>query len=165
MASADPRRARFESLYVLVRDPLLRYFARRAPVDAVEDLLADTFLVLWRRLDDVPGGGELPWSYGVARRILANRRRSASLAARMVAPFGITLDPRAPDERYGADPTLAAAIARLAPLDAEIVRLWAWEELAPREIAAALELSANAVSIRLTRAKARLRELLAEAPR
>ena len=34
--------------------------------------------------------------------------------------------------------------------------LWAWEELAPREIATVTGLTANAVSIRLHRAKKRL---------
>jgi RNA polymerase sigma-70 factor (ECF subfamily) len=38
--------------------------------------LAETFLVAWRRLDDVPDD-PLPWLYRVARRVLANQRRSA----------------------------------------------------------------------------------------
>ena len=42
--------------------------------------------------------------------------------------------------------------------------LWAWEELAPREIALVLGVTPNAVSIRLHRAKGRLRELLAVEP-
>jgi RNA polymerase sigma-70 factor (ECF subfamily) len=34
------------------------------------DVVAETFLVAWRRLDDVPAD-PLPWLYGVARRVLA----------------------------------------------------------------------------------------------
>ncbi len=42
--------------------------------------MAETFLVAWRRLDDVPADA-LPWLYGVARRVLANERRSAGRRA------------------------------------------------------------------------------------
>lgn len=41
-----------------------------------------------------------------------------------------------------------------------MLRLWAWEQLPPREIAVALGISPNAASIRLHRAKKRLRQLL-----
>ena len=49
-----------------------------------------------------------------------------------------------------------AALGDLHALDREVVLLWAWEELAPREIAAVTGMTANAVSIRLHRAKKRL---------
>jgi RNA polymerase sigma-70 factor (ECF subfamily) len=51
---------------------------------------------------------------------------------------------------------LHAALDALGALDREVVRLWAWEGLAPRQIAEATGLTSNAVSIRLHRAKARL---------
>ena len=40
------------------------------------------------------------------------------------------------------------------------MRLWAWERLTPSEIATVLEITPNAVSIRLHRAKDKLRRLL-----
>lgn len=44
------------------------------PKDAA-DAVAETFLVAWRRLPEVPSGEEArPWLYGVARRTLANQR-------------------------------------------------------------------------------------------
>jgi RNA polymerase sigma-70 factor, ECF subfamily len=52
------------------------YALRRASPDAAQDVVADTFLVVWRRLEDVPADA-LPWLYGIARRVLANQRRSA----------------------------------------------------------------------------------------
>jgi DNA-directed RNA polymerase specialized sigma24 family protein len=59
------------------------------------------------------------------------------------------------------DPDLDLALGRLSPDDRELVRLWAWERLAPSEIAAVLDITANAASIRLHRAKARLADHLA----
>jgi len=60
------------------------------------------------------------------------------------------------------DPELAEALASLPEADQEILRLWAWEQLEPREIALVLETSPNAVSSRLSRAK---RKLAAALPR
>jgi RNA polymerase sigma-70 factor (ECF subfamily) len=55
---------------------------------------------------------------------------------------------------------VAEAMARLRPDEAELLRLWAWEQLGPAEIAAVLDLTPNAVSIRLHRAREKLREIL-----
>jgi len=44
--------------------------------------------------------------------------------------------------------------------DQELLRLWAWEELTPGQIAAVLGTTPNAVSIRLHRARGRLANLL-----
>jgi RNA polymerase sigma-70 factor (ECF subfamily) len=152
---------RFEELYTVARDPLVRYLARRASPDAVEDLFAEVMTVAWRRIADIPQGVELPWLYGTARRILANHRRSGSRFGRLVeklALHGRAGDPVGLPPR--GDPDLADALALLSAADAEILRLWAWEELAPAEIAVALGITPNAASIRLHRAKGRLRERL-----
>lgn len=42
-------------------------------------------LVLWRRADDIPGDAPLPWCYAVARRCLANHRRSAQRRLRLLS--------------------------------------------------------------------------------
>lgn len=158
--------ARFERLYAVARDPLARYLARRAALDAVEDLFAEVMTIAWRRLDDVPPDGELPWLYGVARRVLANHRRAHGRFGRLLER--VTLHAPGADPGMapvGPDPDLADALSRLSATDAEVLRLWAWEELAPSEIAATLGITPNAASIRLHRAKGRLREQLDPAPR
>lgn len=155
------RDARFDEVYARVRDPLARYLARRCAPDAVEDLFQEVMTVAWRRLGDLPAGDEVPWILGVARRTLANHRRGNGRLARLLER--LRMDHGAAGRGTpppGADPDLAAALAGLRPEDAEILRLWAWDELAPREIAVALGISANAASIRLFRAKARLRAAL-----
>lgn len=163
MTANDPpgRRARFEALVEVVYEPLQRYARRRCDPHAADDVVADALLVLWRRLDDVPDGAELPWCYRVAANCLANHRRGAQRSARLVGRIS-ALDPPVEVDRHAAppDPLLHAALATLAPADQEVLRLWAWEGLAPAEIALVLEVSANAVSIRLHRAKARLGEAL-----
>jgi RNA polymerase sigma-70 factor (ECF subfamily) len=166
----DPRRRareeRFERLFAACRDPLARYLARRAEPDSVEDLFAEVMTVAWRRLDEVPVDAELPWLYGVGRRVLANHRRAGSRFGRLMERITFA-ERREEAVRLGPvrDAALEEAIARLPAGDREVLRLWAWEDLSPAEIAAVLGISANAASIRLHRAKRRLADTLETDPR
>jgi len=153
--SEAEREVRFQRLAHDVGEPLRRYVVRRAPAALVDDVLADAFLVLWRRLDDVPTDDPLPWSFAVARRCLANAQRTARRQLSLIERVG-RVDPPLPIPEPDEHPEVLAALASLPPLDREVVTLWAWEELAPREIAMVTGLTANAVSIRLHRAKKRL---------
>jgi RNA polymerase sigma-70 factor (ECF subfamily) len=157
----DARRTRFEALVGDVAEPVRRFLARRADPDTADDVLADTLLVLWRRLDDVPEGDEaLPWTYAVARNALANAERGRRRQRRLAHRITVTDPPReaAPPEPE-ADDRVTAALARMRPDEAELLRLWAWEQLGPTEIAAVLDLTPNAVSIRLHRARGRFKEI------
>ena len=150
--------AQFTALAREVELPLRRYVARRVPADAVDDVLAEVLLVLWRRRGDAPTDDPLPWSYAVARGCLANNRRSAQRQLRLVERIGRAQRPAT--DGPGADEPdhteVHAALGRLRELDREVVRLWAWEGLAPREIAVVTGLTPNAVSIRLHKAKKQL---------
>lgn len=150
---------RFADLVARVGEPARRYVSRRVSADQVDDVLADVFLVLWRRLDDVPVDEPLPWTYGVARNCLNNSRRATRRRLELLDKVTRLDRPRtyAPSETYD---EVHDALARLSDLDRELVQLWAWEGLQPGEIAAALDMTANAVSIRLTRARQKLRDLL-----
>lgn len=156
----DGRHARFEALVAEVADPLRRFLARRTDPTTADDVLADALLVCWRRLDEVPEAA-LPWTYGVARLCLANAERGQRRQQRVAAKVAVVDPPGevAPDPRDG-DERVAEAMALLRPEDAELLRLWAWEQLAPGEIAAVLDITANAASIRLHRAREKFRDAL-----
>lgn len=167
--SRQRQRARFERLAHVVVEPLHRYLLRRTSADMADDILAEAMLVLWRRIDDVPGLGSapgslpdpddvLPWCYGVARGCLANARRADGRRLRLVERLIRTQEQLPAGVADHSD--LHAALAALGALDREVVRLWAWEGLAPRQIAEATGLTSNAVSIRLHRAKKKLAEQL-----
>lgn len=163
--STDPERVRrFETIAAQVYEPLQRYLRRRARADDAADVFSESMLTVWRRLDDVPHDDALPWCYGVARRCLANHRRGTKRRQRLTEKVVAHRPPVAGGDPQGnvdqLDPLLDAAIAELSDAEREIVHLWAWEQLEPREIAVALDTSANAVSVALTRAKRKLaREL------
>lgn len=166
MSTDSVRVARFETVAAAVYEPLQRYLGRRAaPADAA-DVLSDTLTTVWRRLESVPTDDPLPWCYGVARRALANHRRGDHRRERLQgrlkvvggADTATSADPQ--DLVDQSDPELAAAIQHLTESEREVVRLWAWERLEPREIADVLELTPNAVSVALSRAKRKLAEEL-----
>lgn len=160
----DPR-GQFHFVYDASYRYVLAYALRRTPNEAsAHDVVAETFLVAWRRLPDVPGGEEtLPWLYAVARRVLANQRRGEVRQNRLVQRVGES----APIEGTGGVEQLAMAaetqretIAALRLLDTddqELLCLVAWEGLSHRQIAGMVECSENAVAIRVHRARTRLR--------
>lgn len=151
------RRAEFERIAADIYEPLQRYLRRRCSPDDADEVLNDTLLTIWRRLDDVPSGRELPWTYGVARRCLANHRRGTVRRLRLKEKAaGAAAHGNNDDWTSEADAALHEAMGRLREDDREVVRLWAWERLEPREIAEVLGTSANAASVRLTKIRRRL---------
>ncbi len=159
--SGDVRRERFEALAPALVEPLRRYLARRTDPATADDVLAETLLVCWRRLDDVPEEA-LPWAYGVARNCLANAQRGVRRQERLAAKIAVVDPPTSTTDGPGEsrDIDLDDALATLREDEQELVRLWAWEQLTPAEIAAVLAITPNAASIRLHRAREKLKEVL-----
>jgi RNA polymerase sigma factor (sigma-70 family) len=148
--------ARFNALFARHYPAVFGYAARRVGWDDAGDATAEVFTVAWRRLGRVPAEPEtLPWLYGVARKVVANQERAARRRLRLE-----TKAAAAPDEAVAAPGTAAldveAALLRLGTADREVLRLAAWEELQPAEIAAVLGCSANTAAVRLHRARQRL---------
>jgi len=163
-SAAEARRRRFEEVYAANHAAITGYVLRRTenPDDAA-DVIAETFLACWRRLGDVPGGGDARlWLYGVARRVLANHhrgdRRRTALADRLRADLAAAYRAR---EYSGELAGITAAFRSLPAADRELLALAAWEGLTTGQIAAVLGCSDNAVRIRRHRARRRFTALLA----
>lgn len=153
------RQARFEAVYAAYRAPVLGYALRRTlSADDAADILAETFLVAWRKLDQVPSGPDARlWLFGVARNALANHyrgeRRRSALATRLGTELAQSY---LPPEYDGEAAAIAAALRRLPEDQREVLTLNAWEGLDYGEMAAVLGCSRNAVRIRIHRARTRL---------
>lgn len=150
---------RFERLWSEHSTAVLRYALRRVSPSQVDDVVAETFVVVWRRLAEVPDPA-LPWLLGVARGVAANHVRSQNrqnaLAVRIASqPTWETTTP-SPE---GLD-MVVAALDQLSEDDRELLTLIAWDGLEPREAAQALGCSPATLRVRLHRARARLRESL-----
>jgi RNA polymerase sigma-70 factor (ECF subfamily) len=159
----------FRSAYRSHYRSVLAYALRRTAVRVdAEDVAAETFVVAWRRVGKLPTTepDQLIWLYGVARRTLANHHRARGRAARLDALL-VTVDPT---DVPGADDGVVdhsdlkvaiEALSELSSKDQEVLLLALWEDLSTREIANVMDLSKPNVSLRLHRAKRRLRDRFA----
>lgn len=156
----------FRCFYTEHRSSVWTYCARRLPPDEVMDAVADVFLVVWRRADDVPEGDAARlWMYGIARNVVRNRRRSAHRRRRLTERLKANHNSEfAPVHTSGSelDPAVRAALGQLSGRDRELVLLRAWEDLTLADIAAVTGLSVRAVESRLARARKKLASLLAD---
>jgi RNA polymerase sigma factor (sigma-70 family) len=138
---------------------------RTGSIDAADDLVSIVFLEAWRRRGEVElvDGNALPWLYGIARRTIQHRWRTAvrhRRALERLAPASAMPDHaeevagRLDDERHLA--RLRAALERLRPPDRDVLLLCVWQGLTYAEAAVALGVPVGTVRSRLSRARSRL---------
>ena len=155
----DDREAGFEATFNATYEAIAGYALRRcsSPHDAA-DVVAETFAIAWRRVDEMPTGDAARlWLYGVARRVLANHRRgerqrrlrTTELGDEVAAVIGDPLDAS----------IIATAFRELSDDDREILGLVAWEGLDRDAIATVLGCSRGTVRVRLHRARTRFSRL------
>ena len=133
------------------------YVRRRSDAQSADDVVADVFVVAWRRLDDVPED-PLPWLLGVARRTLANSRRSTARDLALKARIAFEQSSHVVQER---DDAVLRALGVLREPDREALLLVGWEGLEPARAAVVLGVRANTFSARLYRARRRFARALA----
>jgi len=149
---------RFEALYREYYDRVLGYALRRAAWEVAHDVVAETFTVAWRRRERLPKD-PLPWLLVIARKTLANQRRSArrqqSLLTELKSQEIVHLAPDAsmPALTLG---EVVEALNRIPEPDRELLRLIAWDGLTPSEAAKILGQPGPACRVRLHRARRRL---------
>jgi RNA polymerase sigma factor (sigma-70 family) len=161
--------ARFGEIFDRHFADIDRYLARRVGQAIAADLAADTFVIAFRgRARYDPSAADArAWLFGIAANLTrrhwrSERRRLRAYSRTGVDPIG-WLDTDEIDHRVdalSAGPTLAGALAALSRSDREILLLFAWAELSYDEIAVALAIPVGTVRSRLSRARARVRELL-----
>jgi RNA polymerase sigma-70 factor, ECF subfamily len=160
------RQRRFESLYDAHRLNVLAYCTRRVSAADASDACSETFLVAWRRLDDVPIPPKtLPYLYGIAANVIANQRRTLHRRVRLHEKLGaLGVEPPAEPSvvllQKATDRQVVAAVRRLKPVDREIVMLYAWEDLPREVIADMMQMSRAAIDQRIHRAYERLARVL-----
>jgi RNA polymerase sigma-70 factor, ECF subfamily len=157
------RRERFDAVFSAHYAAVLRYAVRRVGETSAPEVVAETFLVAWRRLPEVPDNA-LPWLYATARRVAANERRRRARASRLA--HRVEADRAHDAVRDVAETVTQRAwvlelLEQLPDRDREVLLLTEWEQLCPDDAARALGCSAAAYRVRLHRARRRFRELVA----
>jgi len=154
--------SKFADLYRRYQRHIHAYCARRTEPHLVDDAVAETFLVAWRKIEQMPVGDQiLPWLYGVARLELAHQWRHAARRRRLVERLqgGARVDVPSADVyilRSVEYDLVAKAASRLRRIDQEVLRLTLWEELSYVDAATVLAISPEAVKQRLFRARQNL---------
>ena len=145
---------RFESIFEVHHRRVFGYALRRtASVPDAEDVVSETFAIACRRVADLPPiDRALPWLLAVARLVAANQNRSARRWRGLLDR--LHSEPR-PRPMPAAETPASEALSRLGSDDQELLRLLAWDELSQAEAGEVLGISANAVAIRMHRARRR----------
>jgi len=150
----------FSAIYREHQTPIAKFLARRVDFVEVEDLCSEVFEIAWTKRADAVQGYELPWLYRIAGFAVANARRRANTRNRFIASLSPADHAPSAESIAVADIALAQAWAKLAAGERAMLALVAFEGLRVDEAAATLGITANAASIRLHRARAKLAELL-----
>ncbi len=157
-------RERITELFALHSTAVRQYAGRRvSPGVDPDDVVAEVFAVAWRRLDQVPQGPEaLPYLFAIGRRVVANAERSARRRHRLAQAVEAAVPPGDDGPGDGRAEQVRQAMAQLRPKDREALTLVVRDGLSHAEAAQVLDCSTGALSVRLSRARARLRALLTD---
>jgi RNA polymerase sigma-70 factor (ECF subfamily) len=159
-ARPSPDIVRFERLwrahYAAVHSHAVRRVGSRA-----DEVVAEVFLVAWRRLDDLPRD-ELPWLLAASRHVIGTLWRTDDRRSRLQGRLEQQPPPVNGDSAGDLDAGLASALGQLGEIDRELLLLVYWEGLKPSRAAKALALSPAGARTRLWRARRKLRQTMLE---
>lgn len=159
----DHREDIFNALYD-THHAAVRAYAWRRDAALADDIVAETFLVAWRRLEDISFDEALPWLLAVARHTHLNIRRGERRRCRREASVAGPTDATvAGSDASGSGDRVLRLLSHLSDSDQEVLRLVAWEGLDRPAIARVLGCSRATVALRLHRARRRFQALWAEA--
>ena len=152
-----PTDAEFRKLYERTSTRVYGYVRRYCQAADCADVIAEVYLVAWRRFDQLPVD-PVPWLFGTARKVLANLWRSRDRRARLDAELCGLYELATPDVANQAvdRADLLQALAALEPDDREILLLTGWDGLDSSAAGKVLGVSAVAARARLSRARRRL---------
>ena len=156
--------AAYRELFQATYDDLVCFVERRIDPAVADDVVAEVFLTAWRRFADVPAARDeaRAWLFTVAHNLLRNRRRSElrqhGLALRIMREPGTAAGAEA--DGVAARVDLTRAWQRLPVDDQQVLTLTVFEGLTGPQAAGVLGISRSAFSLRLLRARRRLRHRL-----
>jgi len=150
----------FVALYSQHYRALHDYASLRCPAADIDDVLADTFAVAWRRFAHIPAGMERAWLFGVVKNVLHSRHRASrridALHTRLSAFETLNpIDPGMQSVPIDTREQLGGAFNTLSDADRDILVLAAWFDMSGPQLALALGISTNAATVRLHRARTR----------
>ena len=156
---------RFTSIYDAHHRQVYAYAVTRAGRAHADDVVADTFLVAWRRVRDIPAA-PLPWLLGVARNVAREQYRDEARQAAVAAELRAWVREAEDDvaEHVTDRAAVLVALAGLGEDDREVLTLTAWHGLTARAAAQVVGCSTATFFVRLHRARKRLQAAMTVTP-
>lgn len=152
----------YEDHYLAVR----QFSSWQCEPSELDDVVADVFLVAWRRFSELEAEWARPWLFGVAKNVLRSRQRSVRRASAFVNQL-VALRPAAATDLDAGELSIddveliKAGLKALPADDQEILILSTWYEMTAAELAVALSITKNNATVRLHRARTRFRTIIA----
>lgn len=163
---SDAQETEFSELFRQMHTELRTYLVRRMDLDLVDDVIAETFLVVWRRWADIPLdlSGRRAWVYGILRNKILQATDTLNRQLRLTHRAASVLDAEAaldPDDLEALHEA-RRLLSLLPPAERDALSLMVVAGLSSTETAAALGCSVSSVTTRVARARKRLRQILTE---
>lgn len=168
--SSGDRAPAFTALYRKHYNAVRRFASWRCEPADLDDVVADVFLVAWRRFDELDTSWVRAWLFGTVKKVLSDHRRSRAQRARYVDHL-VALRPAEHTNLDTGDlsvedlDVLKAGLRKVSEEDQEVLVLSAWYEMTAAEIAVAVSITKNNATVRLHRARTRFRTAIAEMER
>jgi RNA polymerase sigma-70 factor (ECF subfamily) len=155
----------FNNLYREHYAQVYAYAVSRAGRQFADEVVADTFVVAWRRFAVLPKATPLPWLLAVARNVVRERYRAEARRREIAAEMQAWVSE---EELLAADvadgvaerAAVLAVLAAMSEEDRELLTLVAWHGLSPRQAAQVVGCSTATYFVRLHRARRRLQHAL-----
>ena len=166
LSRAPDRSDAFRSLYESSYADLLKFVQRRTEPANAEDVVAEAFLVVWRRFSEAPAveSDARAWVFGITRNLMLNAQRGEqrrqALGVRLAETTTANLCSDSHADRVSSRIDLSRAWTLLSEVHQEALGLAIFENLAAPQAAKVLGISPVAFRLRLTRARRALRLLL-----
>jgi RNA polymerase sigma factor (sigma-70 family) len=164
--ASETRDDRLRQVFLTYADRVFAYALRHVDRDRAQDVIADVFIVAWRRIEDMPSE-PLPWLLVIARNCLRTRRRSDTRQRRLALELvtqAIVASARGAEDVAVERDAMMSALGRLSERERESLFLIAWDGLSSAEAAQVAGCSRATFDVRLCRARARLQQLLDSEP-
>jgi RNA polymerase sigma-70 factor, ECF subfamily len=153
---SEESRRDFEVFFRTHFNRLTQYVGLRAPRAQVDDVVAATFIVAWKKFRFVENPS-LPWLFRIASFEVRSADRAARRSGRVVNVATMENAPIPSRDHFDGTAVLAA-LSRLSPADQELLRLIHWDELTRPEAAEVLGVTVNALNVRYHRALSKLEQ-------
>ena len=165
MADTPTRDERFRRLYDEHFESIRAYCVRRLPVADANDAVAEVFLIVWRKGDDIPAGEVRPWLFTSARNVVLHSKRSHARRTRLQDKTAglaaeATIGPEVETLERAEHLRIRSILESLPDRDREVLQLRVWEELTAAQIAVIVGASVAATEKRISRAYRKLERAL-----